>query len=195
MTMTRSTASTPICSPQFPPEMVMNAGALQPFAVRQVATPLPPFPPNTKPPLTMCGTTAMHFACSNTSSGIPLSGIPIISCNTCLELSSRSVASSRPDPAQHSVPRANIARNNITFFMARPSFLIPAPLRGFVWRTYSHELAVGCRAHQVSLTVANQDSRGLSNSAHPSRVQSATNCGEEIYPAGTADISVDYPRV
>jgi len=27
--------------PQFPPEMVMNAGALQPFGVRQVATPLP----------------------------------------------------------------------------------------------------------------------------------------------------------
>src|SRR5258705_7546887 len=49
----RSTASTPICSPQFSPEMVMNAGALQPFAVRQVPTPLPPFPPKTKPPLIM----------------------------------------------------------------------------------------------------------------------------------------------
>src|SRR5713226_3242205 len=122
MINTTSTASTPICSPQLPPEIVMNAGALQPFAVRQVATPLPPLPPKTKPPLTMCGTTAMHFACSNTSSGIPLSGIPIISCNTLPAFSSRSVASSRADPAQHSVPRLNIASKNITLFIEQPHF-------------------------------------------------------------------------
>src|ERR1700682_5319847 len=117
MINTTSTASTPICSPQLPPEIVMTAGALQPFAVRQLATPLPPLPPKIKPPLTMCGTTAMHFACSNTSSGIPLSGIAIISCNTLPAFSSRSVASSRADPAQHSVPRLNIASKNTTFFM------------------------------------------------------------------------------
>src|ERR1019366_8093971 len=70
MIITTSTASTPICSPQLPPEIVMNAGALQPFAVRQVATPLPALAPKIKPPLTMCGITATHFACSNTSSGI-----------------------------------------------------------------------------------------------------------------------------
>src|ERR1039458_3732433 len=136
MINTTSTASTPICKPQLPPEMVMNAGALQPFAVRQVATPLPPLPPKTTPPLTMCGTTATHLACCNTSSGIPLSGIPIISCNTLVALSSRSVASSRADPAQHSVPRLNIATTNITFFMAA-SFLLPllCPASCLVWRT------------------------------------------------------------
>ena len=62
--MTRSTPSTPICNPQLPPVMAKNAGALQPLAVRHVATPRPFSAPNTKPPLIMCGTTAMHFACS-----------------------------------------------------------------------------------------------------------------------------------
>src|SRR6266699_645318 len=150
MIITRSTACPPICNPQFPPEIVMNAGALQPFAVRQVATPLPPLPPNTKPPLTMCGTTATHFACSNTSTGIPLSGIPIISCNTCLALSSRLVASSLADPAQHSVPRLNIATKNITFFMGQPHFwdLCTASLGWFgaYRRTQMLDMAV----HQVN---------------------------------------------
>src|SRR5580700_7077545 len=122
MISTTSTASTPICSPQLPPEIVMNAGALQPSAVRQVATPLPPLAPKTKPPFTMCGITATHFACSNTSSGIPLSGIPITSCNTVVALCSRSVASSRADAAQHIVPRPNIARTNTTFFIGQPLF-------------------------------------------------------------------------
>src|SRR5664279_2352308 len=120
--MTTSTASTPICNPQLPPEIVINAGALQPSAVRQVATPLPPLAPKIKPPLTICGITATHFACCNTSSGIPLSGIPIISCITLVALSSRSVASPRADPAQHSVPRPNIASTKITFFMEYPLF-------------------------------------------------------------------------
>src|SRR5579864_8518687 len=196
MIITTSTASTPICSPQLPPEIVMNAGALQPFAVRQVATPLPPLAPKTNPPLTMCGITATHFACSNTSSGIPLSGIPIISCNTLVEFSSRSVASSRADPAQQSEPRLNIARNNITFFIGRPSFLTPMrTFSGFVRCAHSHELLVGCARTRSTSTVANQDSRDLSNSAHPRRAQSATNCGGEIYPASTADISVDHPQV
>src|ERR1700686_1714391 len=134
MINTTSTASTPICSPQLPPEIVMNAGALQPFAVRQVATPLPPLPPKIKPPLTMWGTTAMHFACSNTSSGIPLSGIAIISCNTLPAFSSRSVASSRADPAQLSVPRPNIASKNITFFMEQPHFCHSQGDSRLVWR-------------------------------------------------------------
>src|ERR1019366_9372326 len=42
---------------------------------------------------------------------------PIISCNTVVALFSRSVASSRADPAQHSVPRLNIASTKIAFFM------------------------------------------------------------------------------
>src|SRR3984885_13367686 len=144
MISTTSTASTPICSPQLPPEIVMNAGALQPFAVRQVATPFPPLAPKTKPPLTMCGMTATHFACSKTSSGIPLSGIPIISCITLVALSSRSVASSRADPAQHNVPRLNIASTNIIFFMDNlvPVAYAPHPLL----RAVVH---VAHKAHQV----------------------------------------------
>src|ERR1700726_3128654 len=150
MINTTSTASTPICSPQLPPEIVMNAGALQPFAVRQVATPLPPLPPKIKPPLTMCGTTATHFACSNTSSGIPLSGIPIISCNTLVALSSRSVASSRADPAQHSVPRLNIASKNITFFMDSLISVTSAPLLWFRGEYTRTQIRVDMTAHQVS---------------------------------------------
>src|ERR1017187_9499891 len=137
--ITTSTASTPICRPQLPPEIVMNAGALQPSAVRQVATPLPSLAPKIKPPLTMCGITATHFACSNTSSGIPLSGIPIISCITLVELFSRSVASSRADPAQLNVPRLNIASTNITFFMGQPPFLLPQrALSGVVLCAHPH---------------------------------------------------------
>ena len=61
------------CAPQLPPEIVKNAVALQPAAVRQVATPLPCSAPKIKPPSTMEGTTATHFADFRTSSGIPLS--------------------------------------------------------------------------------------------------------------------------
>src|SRR5581483_5348200 len=166
MIMTRSTASTPICSPQLPPEMVMNAGALQPFAVRQVATPLPPLPPKMNPPLTMCGTTATHLACSNTSSGIPLSGIPIISCNTVVALPNRSVASSRPDPAQHSVPRLNIASNNITFFIGQASFLL-ALRRLFAHAvcTLAQRNPVDMAAQLVTSKFSDSGFRGLSNSA------------------------------
>src|ERR1700730_425243 len=168
MIITRSTASTPICSPQLPPEIVMNTGALQPCAVRQVATPLPPLPPKIKPPLTMCGTTATHFACCNTSSGIPLSGIPIISCNTLVALSSRSVASSRADSAQHSVPTLNIASKKITFFMGQPHFYyLMRRLSGFVFRVHSHtNPGRHAGAPDQFQTLANQDSRGLSNNAH-----------------------------
>src|SRR5260370_26925240 len=150
----RSTASTPICSPQCPPEMVMNAGALQPFAVRQVATPLPPLPPKTNPPLTKCGTTATHLACSNTSSGTPFSGIPIISCTTLAAFSSRSVASSRADPAQHSVPRPNIASNNITFFIGQPQFccLCAASVVSCSVKV-AHNSAQTCPAHPLNSNI------------------------------------------
>jgi hypothetical protein len=81
----------------------------------------------------MCGTTAMHLACSSTSSGIPLSGIPIISCNTWVAFSSRSVASFRAESAQHSVPRLNMASTKITCFMGQPHFFcLCAGFSGFV---------------------------------------------------------------
>src|ERR1039458_9848991 len=165
MIITTSTASTPICNPQLPPEIVMNAGALQPFAVRQVATPLPPLAPKTKPPLTMCGTTVMHLACSNTSSGIPLSGIPIISCITCLAQSSRSVASSRADAAQPAETQHR--KYEHYFFHGTASFLYQCASLAFVLCVHSH-----ADPHRYAgrtwtvLTVTNQDSGGLSNNAH-----------------------------
>ena len=173
--MTRSTASTPICSPQFPPEIVMNAGALQPSAVRQVATPLPPLPPKIKPPLTMCGITATHFACSNTSSGMPLSGIPMISCNTLVEFSSRSVASSRAEPAQHSVPILNIAKNSITFFMRQPHFCDLCADSLAARNLYNSRAQSGwkCQRTRSALTIAIQGSGGLSNNAHRAHAESA----------------------
>src|ERR1700730_14081297 len=168
MIITTSTASTPICNPQLPPEIGRNAGALQPFAVRQVATPLPPFAPKTKPPLTMCGTTAMHLACPNTSSGIPLSGIPTISCITSVALSSRSVASSRPDAAQPSVPRLNIASTNVTFFIGQPHFcyLICAD-SGFVLSEYTRtQIRLYMQAHRVASDASKSEFKDLSKNAH-----------------------------
>src|SRR5437879_3900806 len=53
--MTRSTPSTPICNPQLPPPTETNAGALQPSAVRQVATPRPCLPPKDEATLDQVG--------------------------------------------------------------------------------------------------------------------------------------------
>src|SRR4029077_10721188 len=120
------------------------------LACRQVPTPFPPLPPKTNPPLTMCGTTATHLACSNTSSGIPLSGIPIISCNTVVAFPKRSVASSRAESAQHSVPRLNVASKNITLFIGQPHFsCLCAGFSGFVHCLEgAHISAQTCPAHQ-----------------------------------------------
>src|SRR5438309_3525944 len=84
--ITRSTPSTPICNPQLPPPTETNAGALQPSDVRHDATPRPCLPPKMKPPLIRSGTTRMHFALLNTSSGIPLSGVDMMACRTSTEL-------------------------------------------------------------------------------------------------------------
>jgi len=90
ITMTRSTASAPICAPQDPPVMVKNAGELQPLAVRHVATPRPCCPPNTNPPLIMDGTTATHLAFSRMLAGMVLSGVFMSSSSTLAESFSRS---------------------------------------------------------------------------------------------------------
>src|SRR5579864_1353333 len=101
--MTRSTPSTPICNPQLPPPTETNAGALQPSAVRQVATPRPCFPPKMKPPLIRSGTTRMHLALLSTSSGMPLSGVAMIACRTATDDCRRATESSRAEPAQAQV--------------------------------------------------------------------------------------------
>src|SRR2546430_11417073 len=89
ISITRSTASPPICNPQLPPATVIGAGALQPDLVRQVATPLPWFPPIPRPILSIEGTTAIHCASPRTLSGIPLSGVDMISFSTFAALSRR----------------------------------------------------------------------------------------------------------
>src|SRR6185437_5571364 len=88
-TSTRSTAWPPNCRPQLPPVIVMGAGALQPFPVRQLAIPLPWLPPNPTAIFTMEGITAMHCALPMTLSGIALSGVAIISSKTFAEASIR----------------------------------------------------------------------------------------------------------
>src|SRR2546430_2418770 len=130
--ITRSTPSTPICNPQLPPPTETKAGALQPLDVRHVATPRPCLPPKMKPPLIRLGTTRMHFALLNTSSGMPLSGVAIIACNTSTDESSRATESCRAELAQADVPTIPIALINNTdnvFFM-ESSPLASTELRG-----------------------------------------------------------------
>src|SRR5262249_43153645 len=57
MSITKSTACPPIWNPKLPPSTTKNAGALHPFGVRQLASPRPYFPPKTKPPFSIDGTT------------------------------------------------------------------------------------------------------------------------------------------
>src|SRR5438309_650332 len=118
--ITRSTPSTPICNPQLPPPTETNAGALQPSDVRHEATPRPCLAPKMKPPLIKLGTTRMHFALLNTSSGMPLSGVAMIACTTSTDDCRRSTLSSRAEPAQASVPVSPIeliSNNDIVLFM------------------------------------------------------------------------------
>src|ERR1017187_5672280 len=87
--MTISTAWPPNCSPQLPPVIVIGAGALQPDSVRQLATPLPRFPPKPTAIFTIEGITAMHFASRMTLSGMALSGVAMISFRTFADASIR----------------------------------------------------------------------------------------------------------
>src|ERR1700752_214330 len=68
--------------------MVIGAMALHlPFSVRHVATPLPWLPPKPTAIFTIDGITAIHFASLIILSGIPLSGVAMISSITLAELS------------------------------------------------------------------------------------------------------------
>src|SRR5437899_1456438 len=83
-------ACPPSCKPQLPPVIEIGAGALQdPFSVRQVATPLPWFPPKPTAILIIDGITAMHFAFFITLSGMALSFTAIISSRTLADASIR----------------------------------------------------------------------------------------------------------
>src|SRR6266481_5856976 len=71
-----------------------------------------------KPPLSIDGTTAMHFADSMISSGIPLSGVPMISVRTVAAASMRCTSSDEsflsspktPGTSMHEI--ANTATND-----------------------------------------------------------------------------------
>src|ERR1700757_176017 len=75
-----------------PPVTTKNAGAVQPFGVRQLARPRPYFAPTTKPPFNMEGTTATHSARLRISCGIPESGADSISLRTSAAACTRSIA-------------------------------------------------------------------------------------------------------
>src|ERR1700687_412820 len=62
--------------------MLIGAGALHPFGVLQVATPLPWFPPKPIAILIIEGMTALHLASLIMLSGIALSGVAMISFST-----------------------------------------------------------------------------------------------------------------
>src|SRR5437763_8794948 len=66
--------------------MVIGEGALQPLGVRQVATPLPWFPPKPIAIFIIEGMTATQRASAKTLSGIPLSGVAMISFSTLVAL-------------------------------------------------------------------------------------------------------------
>src|SRR6185437_7033403 len=74
MNITRSVLWPPIWGPHEIPETENGAGALQPFEVRHVATPVPCSPPTINAPLIRPGTTATHLAPSRTLFGTLLSG-------------------------------------------------------------------------------------------------------------------------
>src|ERR1022692_1419049 len=69
-----------------------NAGALQPFGVRQLASPRPYFAPTMNPPFSIDGTTATHSALLRISWGMPESGADSISFSTSEAACTRSEA-------------------------------------------------------------------------------------------------------
>src|SRR5215469_12759968 len=92
--------------------MVINAGALQPEAVRQLTAPPPCSPPTIKPALVRSGITAMHLVLLSTEEGIWLEDVMF--CNTWAAASNSFAASAAQASQQNTV--TNIA-NDIGFFI------------------------------------------------------------------------------
>src|SRR5271166_1950989 len=95
----------------------MNAGALQPWAVRQVTTPRPCSPPTMNAPFAIVGTTAIHLAPFSTSAGMPLSGAAMISFMTWPAACKRAVVSCCPGPANAKVAADNVNKAIAYFFI------------------------------------------------------------------------------
>jgi cytochrome b561 len=86
--------------------------------------PRPCLPPKIKPPFIKFGTTSMHFALLNTSSGIPLSGVAMMACRTSTDDYNRASVSSRAEPAQAQVPtRAMNLINTTDIYLFHELFL------------------------------------------------------------------------
>ena len=79
--MIRSVSDAPIWKPTLPPSMRTVPGADQPARVllRHDTNPFPYFAPTTKAAVFRSGTSTMQWAFSMRSSGMPLSGVAMIS--------------------------------------------------------------------------------------------------------------------
>src|ERR1700730_9400754 len=78
--MTTSVEDPPSWSPKLPPSIAMDPGELHPSpALRHEANPRPYLPPTPKAPFFKPGTMITHLALSNSSWGMPLSGVFISS--------------------------------------------------------------------------------------------------------------------
>src|SRR3954469_17887162 len=152
----------------------MNAGALQPVAVRQGATPRPCLPPNTNAAFIRFGTTAMHFAFSKTSCGIPWSGADMISPSTRPAFVRRSVASSRPF-ANAIVPIDKTTASMSSFFIKTASTAVSVAIRrrfpGSVVHLQGHEPALRLRYRSLDPAQQDQDD-------HDHQHQSQSAAGE-----------------
>src|SRR5947209_1612414 len=100
--------------------MVIGAGALQPFGVLHVATPLPWFPPMPIAILIIEGTTAMHLASLIMLSGIALSGVAMISVRTLAAVSIRLLISAS---SLSSAAQVKLAKNSTMVVSANRYFL------------------------------------------------------------------------
>src|SRR5512140_3181472 len=95
-TSTTSADCPPIWKPKLPPLSPTNTGALQPLAVRQLATPKPNRPPTPSPACTTPGITAMQVASLSSDFGGERSGTDTSSARTSLARCARLLNLSSP---------------------------------------------------------------------------------------------------
>src|ERR1700675_5001076 len=100
--------------------MVIGAGALHPFGVLHVATPLPWLPPMPIAILTIEGMTAIHLASLIMLSGIALSGVPMISFKT---LAAESIRLLISDSSLSSAAQVRLERTKANVVSAKRYFL------------------------------------------------------------------------
>src|SRR5450755_513748 len=114
------------------------------------------------PPFAMSGTTAMHLAAFSTSSGMPLSGAPMISCRTTPADCRRAVLSSTPDPANAKGARDNVS-NAITSFFIKHFLFIPPCFCGPTCERRLPPLGSDCSAATDQVDDQNHDGNDQQN--------------------------------